>query len=162
MTLTEMAERVVRLEASVAELMSRLPPPKKITEEPRGVRISYGTPAAVPPPQVDGAKPELNGPFVMPTDGELKRLLDIARRAPGRPVEFNDFWAAFLFLGSGALHRTADLDRRHYPTYWSDMCYDWMRANSVPGSVNVRSLTLAVLAIGDVNYALANPGEGLD
>jgi len=108
--------------------------------------------------------------YVVASDHELQRLLDIVRKAYPMlvpDVGLEPFKVAFTYVGT--LGRLERIDRGHGrqtdrsrvcfdAATWGDRCEAWCRQHYAPCQDTARMVFAAVVAWGDVPFQLPGPG----
>ena len=158
-------ERIQQLERQVASLTAEI------------AQLKAGKPAArvTPPPKDDQrgvsvSIVETAQPIEMPSDAELSRLMTIVHEKYSqlRPADRTDIGHADFFDGFNAaftriayLKRTPLPDIKHYVSWHTDECQEWLRLHcpGARGRIAAAYLT-AILASGDIPYTVGDPNTG--
>ena len=137
---TENAELRARVGALEAKLNPPVPVSKRIEEE--GTRIY---------------RPEPSRHFTMPSDADLRRLLEIVlRHSPTSPPPEGEerFFRQFkqVFAALGEIGRATEIDQQHGIVHWLDKARDICREHGWSQDFEFRPFWCAMLAHGDIHF----------
>jgi hypothetical protein len=157
--LAQLEQQAAAITAEIAAIKaSKTSPPQPPLDDRAGVRIT-----------------ELVEPsnFVRPTEKELRQLYEIVlAKYPQLAPHLSSRWAddekrehfdgfVWSFERLGYIGRTAMPDQKHYVSFWSSECRDWLARHRPAHRGNIGAGFLAaVVASGDIPYVVGNPSQG--